>query len=69
MLFVIEINRPEIEEHKVHLLIFLITIRIIDMHYLMNLYSQMVQSHVEEELIIFRENLFIGLMIIDQELF
>ena len=69
MLFVIEINQLEIEEHKVHLLIFLIMIRIIGMHYLTNLYSQMVQNHVEEELIIFKENLFIDLMTIDQEHF
>lgn len=69
MLFVIEINQLEIEEHKVHLLIFLITIRTIGMHYLVNLYSQTVQNRVEEELIIFKENLFIDLMTIDQEHF
>ena len=69
MLFVIEINRQEIEVLKVHLLIFLIMMRIIGIPYLIRLYLLMAQNHVGEELIIFKENLFIGLMIIDQELF
>jgi hypothetical protein len=69
MLFAIESNQREIEVPKVHSLIFLIMMRIIGMLYLIRLYLLMVQNLVEEELIIFRENLFIGLMTIDQELF
>ena len=62
MLSLIEINLQEIEVHKVLLLIYLITIRTIGMLYLMSLCFQMVLNQSEEELIIFNENLFIGLI-------